>query len=122
MAKKEHNPPAHEELVQVFPDMCKETDRGFALTATAWLDDALGELLRSQFVDHQASVDELLVGDAPLATFSAKIKMAFCLGLIDVRVKRDLNLIRAIRNEFAHHRGNLTFESESVKSRCQNFA
>lgn len=118
MSKKGVSPPTLDEHIRLFSELVKESDRGYALIIAAWLDDALGELIRARFVDHSASADELLVGDSPLGTFSARIKAAFCFGLIDERVKRDLNIIRAIRNDFAHQRDNLSFESPAVKSRC----
>lgn len=118
MPKKELKPPSLDEHIRLMSGFLKESDRGYALIMAAWLDDALCEAIRGRFIDHTASADELLVGDSPLATFSSRIKIAVCLGLIDDRVKRDLNIIRAIRNEFAHQRGDLSFESPTVMSRC----
>jgi hypothetical protein len=46
--------------------------------------------------------DELLEGDTPLATFSARIKICHRLGLIDVTLCRTLDHLRIIRNLCAH--------------------
>jgi hypothetical protein len=38
----------------------------------------------------------------PLSTFSSRIKAAYRLGLIDLEITRALDLIRRLRNDFAH--------------------
>src|SRR3546814_2970630 len=55
--------------------------------------------------------------DLPLGNFSSKIKMCYCLGLIDKMIKEDLNLIRKIRNEFAHDLY-ASFDSDKIKNWC----
>ena len=122
MGKKQNKPPTMDELVRLLADIFEESDRSYALIMSAWLDDAVGEIIRAQFIEHSTSADELLTGDAPLATFSARTKIAYCLRLIDGRVKRDLDTIRSVRNEFAHQRDNISFSSPSVVSKCANFA
>lgn len=96
----------------------QESDCGFALIAAAWIDDSIQDVIRSRFIDNKKSVDELIVGDAPLATFSARIKLLYCMGIITDDEKKDLNIIRAIRNIFAHQRGRVSFTTREVKDRC----
>jgi len=47
-------------------------------------------------------------------TFSAKLKLAYALGLIDTETYKDLQGIRDVRNAFAHPRGFLHFDSPEV--------
>jgi len=47
-------------------------------------------------------IDGLFSTYAPLATFSAKISICFAFGFIDEPTFRDLEVIRKIRNRFAH--------------------
>src|SRR5712664_174322 len=82
-----------------------ESDRGFALLAAAWIDDSIEDVIRSRFIANKRAADELLTGDAPLATFSSRIKLLYCLGIVTDNEKQDLNIIRAIRNLFAHQQG-----------------
>jgi hypothetical protein len=49
--------------------------------------------------------DELLEGDKPLATFSARIKICYRLGLIDETLCFALEKLRALRNPSAHSIG-----------------
>jgi hypothetical protein len=97
----------------------RETDRGCALVAGAYLEDQLGQLLRAFFIDEPNAADGLLSGREPLASFSARIQACFCLGLISKEAYRDLNIIRKIRNEFAHHAFDVTFDAGAIADRCR---
>ncbi|TDO69819.1 mannitol repressor [Halanaerobium saccharolyticum] len=98
--------------------LLKETDRGSALMAASYLEDLLEKLLRKFFVDDNLLSNNLLNGYGGLSSFKSKIDLAYLLGLISRRVKRDLNLIRKIRNEFAHSAENINFNSSSINNRC----
>lgn len=95
-----------------------ETDRGCSLMAAAYLDYELGELLRGYFVDKPQIVKQMLDNNGPLTTFSSRIELSYLLGLIGEQTRRDLNLIRKIRNEFAHTSNPISFETESIRNRC----
>ena len=90
------------QAVDFRPTLTPETDRGCALMAAAYLDSQLEELLRAVFVDDQKVVSELLQSERALGSFSAKIDMAYSLGLLPADAYRDLHLIRKIRNECAY--------------------
>lgn len=96
----------------------KESDRASVIVALALLDSALETLLRTRLVPSPHSGDTLLEGAyAPISTFSARVDLAFRIGLISSRFARDLHLIRKIRNDFAHNITGCTFEDSAVKSR-----
>lgn len=97
-----------------------ESDRGCALFAAAYLDVSLGDLLRCCLVFKKKMDDELFKGQSPLSTFSARIKMAYYIGLLSQSERADLEIIRGIRNEFAHHPEYLDFEVQSIRDRCGN--
>lgn len=100
--------------------MNEESPRGMVLTTSSLIDEHLSECLTARMVDHPA-VSKLITGfNAPLGTFSAKIVGALALGLIDENEHHDLEIIRGIRNEFAH-KIEVSFEDQSVKDRCANF-
>jgi hypothetical protein len=120
MSKASSNPPSLQEVDQLFDDVKKESDRGAVLLCAAWLDDALALLLRNRLVDDNATVDKVFGFDQALGTFSSRITMAYCLGLIDERMRKDLDTIRGIRNDFGHVRKPLSFEDQSIKDRCNN--
>ncbi|QEH78074.1 transcriptional regulator [Sphingomonas sp. C8-2] len=95
-----------------------ETDRGAALVGASLIDQKLGDTLRAFFVTGKAAGELLDGGTAPLGTFSARIKAAYALGLIDTFELNECNLIRKIRNEFAHSVHGLAFEGPKVAALC----
>jgi len=100
--------------------LTSESDRGCALFAAAYLDNALSKLLSACMVQGKRLEEDLFSGQAPLSTFSSRIKLAFYMGKIAESERKDLDSIRGIRNEFAHHPEQLTFENQSIRDRCAN--
>ncbi len=77
-------------------------ERGLVLSLAAFAEDALGDLIAA-FLIQGDQADSLLTGfNAPLGTLSARLKMAFALGLINQNQYDDLDRLRKIRNAFAH--------------------
>lgn len=63
------------------------------------------------------AADDLLEGfNAPLGTFAARIKLCYALGLLTDAQFKDLELVRKIRNEFAHTWDECTFAAEKIKA------
>ena len=98
----------------------KETDRGCALVGAALLDNQLEDTLRSFFLKCKAS-EELLSTYGPLGSFSSRIKLAYCIGAIVEPEYHELEIIRNIRNEFAHGLHGISFETQRIKDLCSNF-
>jgi DNA-binding MltR family transcriptional regulator len=109
-------PPSDDQFLRSM-HLHQESDRGFALIAAAWIDDSLQGVIRSRFIDDQVTADELLVGDSPLVTFSAKTKLLYCMGVITKVEKQNLDIIRSIRNLFAHQRGNVSFRTAKIRDK-----
>jgi len=95
-----------------------ESDRGAALLAAAYLEGTLEQALRRCLVRDE--LGDMLFDESggPLGTLAAKLKLGRALGVIPELIFRDLELIRSIRNDFAHHPDRLTFDTPSVSSRC----
>jgi hypothetical protein len=75
------------------------------IVGAAKADDLLLEVLRAFLLPKIAKAkdqDELLEGDTPLATFSARIKICRRLGLLDETLYLALERLRALRNLSAH--------------------
>lgn len=100
-------------------EYAKESDRAQAILITNALDLWLSELLRAYFVDNEEVVDELLENERPLATFAARIKCAYCIGLLTESEYSDLNLIRKVRNRFAHDLQGLSFDDAEISGWCK---
>ncbi len=97
----------------------KETDRGAAVLGAAYVDQALEHLLRKRLLGGKKLKDELLSTDKPLGSFSARIKVAFAVGALNKTAYHDLEIIRRIRNEFAHQTMGFSFQNPGIASRCQ---
>jgi len=99
----------------------RETDRGVALMAAAYLENSLESLLKEFFVnDLPLKNDPFNSYNGFLTSFSSKIDLAFMLGLISNKTKQKLNWIRSIRNDFAHSADFIDFDKQSFADRCNN--
>jgi DNA-binding MltR family transcriptional regulator len=77
-------------------------DRGLVLSLAAFAEEALGELLKAFMTPSEATIQLVQGFNAPLGTFSSRIKAAYAIGLITKEQFLDLEHLRKIRNEFAH--------------------
>lgn len=97
----------------------RESDRGCAIFAAAFLDGDLERLLRTYFRQDPGTVkkvvDPLFRTYAPLSTFSAKIQICFALGLLTKRLHRRLEVFRRIRNELAHDASHMSLDVPSFQ-------
>lgn len=90
-------------------------DRALVLSLAAFAEESLGELLKA-FLLQGDSAQKLLSGfNAPLGTFSARVKMCHALGLITQHQFEDLERLRKIRNEFAHSWDRIAFTDQRIK-------
>jgi len=96
----------------------KETDRAAAVLAASLLDEHLRKLLAAFLIDDESETKELLEVEKPLGNFGARIRAAYCLGLISPDEYHDLKLIQRIRNQFAHRLLRISFESVQIRDRC----
>lgn len=56
---------------------------------------------------------------SPLSTFSAKIQITYRLGLIDKDIAHALNLVRRIRNSFAHELSGISLSNGAHSDRVK---
>ena len=94
----------------------KESDRGAGILAGSFLEHYLGLYLRSKTVDEKVA-EKLFGAMGPLATFSQRIAVAYAFGFVDKGQYADLEIIRKVRNYFAHHPIEGTFEAAEVRSK-----
>jgi mannitol operon repressor len=98
-------------------EMNNESPRGSVLICGAMLDDQLLECVEARLVAHP-DVSKLTSGfNAPFGTFSSRIAGALALGIISSDEYHDLEIIRGIRNDFAHRLG-VGFNDQSIRDRC----
>lgn len=109
----------HQLFLDYLRELQKETPRGAVIISCVVIGELLGKTLEQYLTDHK-DVKGLLHGgvSAPLGTLSARILMSFGLRLIDEKEYRNLQIIRRIRNHFAHNL-HASFDDPKVVNLCK---
>lgn len=109
-----------EDLALFVNELKLESDRGLALVGAALVDDKLRDTLKAFF--REGAPNSRLVDDpnAPLGTFSSRADACYALGLIDDFEFAEIGLLRKVRNEFAHAKHGLTFQSSKLRGLCSS--
>lgn len=94
-------------------------DRAIAILGPVYLDEYLREYLESVLVQKKGLPEEIFGPEKPLGSFSARIKMAYALGLLSEEIYEDLNTIRNVRNVFAHGLHETSFAHPDIRELCQ---
>jgi len=115
--------PSFADLPALEAEFYGESDRASAILMSALvegtLENALRKLMRGDLDDSE--VDELFEGVGVASTFSGKTKLAYAFSLIGAMTRDDLDLVRIIRNEFAHSKVSLKFSRTELDTVCQRF-
>ncbi|MBR8297454.1 hypothetical protein KDW63_25010 [Burkholderia cenocepacia] len=97
-------------------------ERGLILSLAAFAEEALGRLVEAFLLPVQATNDLLTGFNAPLGTFSSRIKASYALGLINEEQFKDLEYLRKIRNEFAHAWEHVNLDQDKLASLARNMS
>jgi len=99
----------------------KESDRGASILAASMLDQKLKTILEDFLIECKATKLLLEGFNAPIGTFSSRQHLAFSIGLISEYEYNDCEIVRKIRNEFAHKfELEFSFVDQKVASLCYN--
>lgn len=94
--------PTQDDLEALEKELYDGPDRAAAVVLGALAERALEKLLRNHM--RKSGVDELFKPSGLLGDFGAKIQMGYAINLFGSQTKKDLNIIRHLRNQFAHSR------------------
>jgi hypothetical protein len=99
------------------------SDRATAVMYGSFLEVNLERLLSMHMRPDLNSRDrrQLFEFEGAVGTFSSKIVVAYALRLIGSITRADLDLIRFLRNEFAHSRIPFRFTTPEVRAVCDRF-
>ena len=104
------------QITAFLEELEKQTDRGAALVAAAVLDEILEILITERLIEvSQVRHDALFGRGKPLDLFSAKIELGFQLGLYPNAARIQFEMIREVRNKFAHRIEPLKFDDPKIK-------
>jgi hypothetical protein len=108
-------PPDESELGAVWAEINLQSHRAAAVLGGALVEDALQFAIKTHFVYlSRSDEDKLFDYQGPLASFDAKIRVGYAIALYGPVVRNDLDVIRRIRNGFAHARKPITFDTSQV--------
>lgn len=97
------------------------SDTEVVVTASNTIDHALRIGIITLFRDSLSAtaLAEIFEGDGPLSSFDSKIRICRGFKLISPDVKQDLDIIRTIRNRFAHTSVPRRFTDSDIEIRCK---
>ncbi len=114
--------PTIEQINTAMDELSNEGTRGAIIVASALIEDILrGAILVCMVSLNQEEQDLLFNGTAPLSSFSAKIRLAYALGIVGPETRSDLDRLRELRNACAHAQVPVTFETDEIKTAINNF-
>ena len=109
-----------EDLAKFVAELQRETDRGLPLVGTALIDEKLRDTLEAFFIEGKLANKLLDEPNSPLGTFSSRLDASFALGLIDEHEYYEINLLRKVRNEFAHSKHGVSFKTAKITGLCSS--
>jgi DNA-binding MltR family transcriptional regulator len=101
---------------ELWEEVVNSSDRNAVLIAGAAFDTLLERLLKRNLIQDSAVSKKI----AESSIFASKINLCFSLGLISEDENHDLNLLRDIRNAFAHNIFGCDFSNDQVKNAVSN--
>ena len=117
-------PPSAETFNRYLDAVQKESPRGQLLILTSMIDESIKELLQGFFKPLRGSKrdgDKLFASMGPLSSFSARIEMAYRVGLISKDSADCYDILRKLRNECAHETGHFSFAIKKYAERFKLF-
>jgi hypothetical protein len=104
-------------------EMTTDGDRGSAILGATIVENQLTIRLTLGMIKLTKSEREALFeGMSPLSAFSSKIKVGYALGHFGAKTRHDLDLMREIRNAFAHSRQVISFKTPQVVEAIRRFS
>lgn len=97
-----------------------ENDRGAVLSSGVFLEESLEKMLKAFLADCSSTKDLLNGFSTPIGSLGAKAKLSYSLSLLDKDLFLTIEIIRKIRNEFAHDWQGITFDSDKIKFLLNN--
>ena len=108
-------------IAAIFDALEKETDRGLAVLAAAYLDEAVKEIyLKHLNPGVEQGLESLFSPNGPLGGAASRIHLAFALNWIRDKTYRNVRFIQKIRNRFAHSPSIDSFDRPAILSLLNN--
>ena len=104
-----------DEFREFYLSLTTESDRALAIVSFSYIDDKLtGLITKAMNPNISGGLETLFSSTGPLGTSSSRIKLAAALNWISNKTYRDLEILRKIRNEFAHNAFTTDFNNKRI--------
>lgn len=113
--------PHLEAFTDFLKEFNKETERGSALSATAFIDSLLERTLIAFLIPNDSGRALTSGFNAPLGTFASRIVACHAMGLIPEAEFKECRILRKVRNEFAH-KVKMSFDDPKVRGLCSGLS
>jgi mannitol operon repressor len=107
------------EFADFLPELNRESDRGMVMISMSFIDELMRRTLLAFLLESDRSTALVEGFNAPLGSLATRSAATFALGLISERELNEIDTLRRIRNQFAHHI-HVSFEDPSVVDLCKN--
>lgn len=91
-------------------------DPSMVLSLATFVEDTLGRLLLAYFRNCKASKDLVEGFNAPLGTLGTRTKAAYGIGLLTKEQYQDIEILRKVRNLFAHNWEGVSLARSDIQS------
>jgi hypothetical protein len=109
--------PSTQELEKLFPRIMNSNDLTCAILAAALIDETFVSYYRIITKNAEPSLKKDLFSNlGPLSTLNSRVTLARAFGWIRKSTFHQLNIVRKIRNEFAHNHNDVNFYSPKLKN------
>jgi hypothetical protein len=115
-------PPDFSQLIAMEQEFYLGSDRAAVILQTSNVENILESLLKTIMRQPLSNDirDRMFDGSGPLSTFSQKIMFGYAFDLYGPMFRHDLDLIRELRNGFAHVRLPMTLTTPEVAGMCEH--
>lgn len=97
-----------------------DSDRAVAIVAASLVETRLEEAILSYLQRDDKIVQDLFRSSGPLGSFSAKIRIAYLMGITSKVLMHELERMKNIRNKFAHNLSAMSFDETAIADQCKN--
>jgi hypothetical protein len=104
------------DIQRIYAEVQLADDYAAAMIAAALMDTMLRYLITAHLIPMGSDREEKIFGDqfGVLKSLSAKIEMSYAMGLIGPETRGVLEIVRKIRNFFAHYTSHAKFDAPEV--------
>jgi len=107
------------ELLEFLVNLGMEGERSAVVLGAERINVSVENLLKCFLRPSAGKKDALFASQGALAAFSKKIEMAYRIGLIDLKMRQAIDMVRNLRNDFAHATTVETLQDQKHSDRVQ---